>query len=208
MGGGRGGGQRERACSAACSASSTSSRALAAFAPQQAVTFPRGARRRSADATQRAGQTRRRFARSGAATGGPASGLRAADGQTWVPSPRTTAGKSAGRSTPAAAPTMSCRANLSALQVRLVRGEGRRVSDLYGVRDATCPVSTEGGGARSLDRRALEVAAQQQRRRLGRAGGGRGTLLTKNKLTDYRAGPRLSRWHRILASRYLCGPRR
>ena len=29
--------------------------------------------------------------------------------------------------------------------VRLVRGEGRGVSDLYGVRDAACPLSTRGG---------------------------------------------------------------
>ena len=29
--------------------------------------------------------------------------------------------------------------------VRLVRGEGRGVSDLYGVEDAACPLSTRGG---------------------------------------------------------------
>jgi hypothetical protein len=32
--------------------------------------------------------------------------------------------------------------------VRLVRGEGRGVSDLYGVRDAACPIGTKGGGAK------------------------------------------------------------
>jgi hypothetical protein len=31
-------------------------------------------------------------------------------------------------------------------RVRLVRGEGRGVSDQYGVRDAVCPLSTRGGG--------------------------------------------------------------
>ena len=37
------------------------------------------------------------------------------------------------------APPWRCR-------VRLVRGEGRGVSDSYGVRDAACPISTRGGG--------------------------------------------------------------
>ena len=43
-------------------------------------------------------------------------------------------------------------------RVRLVRGEGRGVSDWYGVRDAACPLSTKGGAgavrrARSVARR-------------------------------------------------------
>jgi hypothetical protein len=38
-------------------------------------------------------------------------------------------------------------------RVRLVRGEGRGVSDWYGVRDAACPLSTRGGGDHR-DRRA------------------------------------------------------
>jgi hypothetical protein len=56
-------------------------------------------------------------------------------------------------------------------RVRLVRGEGRGVSDQYGVRDAACPISTRGGGAAAP----LYVilwwrAAREAEVRAGRAG--------------------------------------
>ena len=48
-----------------------------------------------------------------------------------------------GRVTRPSCPSVAC---ARARRVRLVRGEGRRVPDQYGVRDAACPLSTGGGG--------------------------------------------------------------
>ena len=53
-------------------------------------------------------------------------------------------------------------------RVRSVRGEGRGVSDQYGVRDAACPLSTRGrggggGGAPRAARRGAPAAARARR---------------------------------------------
>ena len=67
---------------------------------------------------------------------------------------------------------MTCRAAEPVpRRVRLVRGEGRGVSDLYGVRDAACPLSTRGGGGgggggvASAAARGLGVACTPRRSR-------------------------------------------